>query len=218
MTARTLVQWPDTRLLEISRPVEAFDNETISIAEDLYHTMITHFGAGIAAPQIGRHIQMCALDARYVPDLPEETFNDISGCVVIVNPSVSAVGDEKFTWEEACLSVPGVRGRVTRNKKIDVTYSNLRGEEVKATLDDIQAATIQHEIDHLIGKLYIHRMSGFERARITKRLKKNLKTTSEKILKKDDGEKGKLTDAKRKLLRDKRKKKSKLKKGYKKKK
>lgn len=218
MTARTLVQWPDKRLLEVSRPVENFDDSVVSVAEDLYHTMITHYGAGIAAPQIGYHIQMCVLDGRYVPDLPTETFGEISGCVAIVNPSISVVGDEKFTWEEACLSVPGVQGRVTRNKKIVLTYNNLKGDEVKAALEDIQAATVQHEIDHLSGKLYIHRMSGLERSRITKKLKKNLKASIVKSLEKTHVEKSSLTDAKRKLLRDKRKKKSKLRKGQKKKK
>ena len=217
MTVRSLVQWPDKRLLKPSQLVEEFDESLRALAEDLCHTMVANYGAGIAAPQVGVHRQVCVLDSQYVPDLLKETFDESwSGYVVLVNPEIQTIGEGTFIWEEACLSVPRVKGRVTRYEKIRLKYYNLSGEKIDAELSDIQAATVQHEVDHLFGKLYIHRMKGFERSRITKQLRKNYKSASASSSSKASSELGKLSDAKRKILRNKRKKKNKQKKAHRK--
>mgnify|MGYP001356055027 CR=1 FL=1 len=104
MTARTVLKWPDAKLLKPSEDVRSFDSSLEDLAEDLYHTMVTSFGAGIAAPQIGVHKNVCVISSSYVPSLKTESFRGIEECVVLVNPVLEACDQKKFVWEEGCLS------------------------------------------------------------------------------------------------------------------
>lgn len=212
MTARKVLQWPNSSLLKTSALVDNFDEDLQVVAEDLYHTMITNFGAGIAAPQVGINKQVCVISPEYAPSLEAESFRGIEGCVVLVNPTIEPMSKQGFTWSEACLSVPDITASVTRYQNILLTYQNLSGEKIEAELSGTESATVQHEADHLVGKLFIHRLKGTSRMMVMKKLRK--KILSKKKPKKLQGEespsRGKITEKKRLELRKKRRARKKL--------
>lgn len=210
MTARVVLQWPDPRLLKTSKDVEVFDDKLEDLAEDLYHTMISSFGAGVAAPQVGIHKNVCVIRRDYVPSLPADEFRGIDNVVVLVNPVVKHVGKDKITWEEGCLSVEDLRAKVTRNNQIDLQYQNLKGEDISLSLTGTESATVQHEVDHLVGKLFIHRLSGVTRQIVMRKLRRRI-LESRRTLKEDSrDEKQKISESKRLANRAKRTKKKKL--------
>lgn len=174
MTSRVILQWPDKKLLARAKDVEAYDESVLKLAQDLYHTMITSYGAGLAATQIGSDMSVCVIDNSYVPSLNPEKLLE-SNCVVLVNPKINNLEEEIFEWEEGCLSVPDLKAKVKRHNKIELKYRDLSGEAYTRVLQGIESATVQHEVDHLFGRLFIHRLSGFSRARALKKLSKKLK-------------------------------------------
>ena len=189
MTARTVITWPDSRLLKETDLVIAGSKETAELAQDLYHTMIVSFGAGLAAPQVGIHKSVCIISSAYAPSLPkEESLDEVENCVVLVNPSVSVLTKEKFRWEEACLSVPDLTASIERHQKIRLRYENLSGDVIEKDLEGIESATVQHETDHLIGKLFIHRLTGVSRQSAMRKLRSRIlaekKKNTHKIKKK----------------------------------
>ena len=206
MTARVVLKWPDPKLLKKSESITGFDDYLKSLAEDLYHTMISSFGAGIAAPQVGIHKNLCVIAASYVPSLAPEEFNGITDCVVLVNPCLEPIDNEVFIWDEACLSVPGIQASVSRHKSVRLKYQNLSGEYCETLLTDIESATVQHEIDHLDGKLFIHRLKGASRMIAMKKLRKTILGERKKRTNKNVPEAtGKISEQKRLALRKKRK-------------
>tara|TARA_B100000131_G_scaffold253959_1_gene248122 strand:- start:104 stop:724 length:621 start_codon:yes stop_codon:yes gene_type:complete len=173
MTARTVILWPDARLFKKTKPVDNF-SEALSHAQDLYHTMVVSYGAGLASTQIGGDKSMCVIDSRYVPSLkPDDKLDDI--CVVLVNPTITPASHEIFQWEEQCLSIPDITASVKRHNNITLEYFDLSGAHHKTTLSEIEAATVQHEVDHLFGRLFIHRLTGYSRHRAIKKLQKREK-------------------------------------------
>tara|TARA_B100000674_G_scaffold498456_1_gene536889 strand:+ start:3852 stop:4508 length:657 start_codon:yes stop_codon:yes gene_type:complete len=206
MTARTVLKWPDAKLLKPSEDVRSFDSSLEDLAEDLYHTMVTSFGAGIAAPQIGVHKNVCVISSSYVPSLKTESFRGIEECVVLVNPVLEACDQKKFVWEEGCLSVPNIHARVERGQRVRLNYANLSGELISVELSDIESATVQHETDHLLGKLFIHRLKGVARMMVMKKLRKSILSKKKtKKIKSDSVSEGKISQEKRQALRKKRK-------------
>lgn len=150
----------DPRLLRVARPVTAFDTaELHQLHADLLDTMQVANGAGLAAPQIGEDwaVVVFGTDApnpRY-PDAP------IVPRTVLVNPVITPIGDEEqFDWE-GCLSVPGLRGMVPRWHTVRYAGYGLRGETIDRTVSGFHARVVQHECDHLWGKLYPMRMRDF---------------------------------------------------------
>ena len=175
MTARTVITWPDPRLLKEASYVKATDAETTVLAQDLYHTMISSFGAGIAAPQVAISKAVCVISSAYVPSLPRERkLSDVKDCVVLVNPVIKKISKEKFRWDEACLSVPDITASIERIQKISLKYENLSGTVVEKVLEGIESATVQHETDHLIGKLFIHRLTGASRQSVMRKLRRRI--------------------------------------------
>lgn len=173
MTARTIVKWPDPRLLKETSQVEDFDDSLFNLVTDLNHTMISSFGAGIAAPQIGFPLSVCVISKNYVPSLqPEEHLNN--DAVVLVNPKITPKDKEMFQWEESCLSVPLVVAKVKRHDNISLAYQNLSGDSIEVELSGIESATVQHEADHLIGKLFIHRLTGLSKRVTMQKLRKQI--------------------------------------------
>ena len=150
----------DPRLLRVARPVTAFDTDELhQLHADLLDTMQVANGAGLAAPQIGVDWAVVvfgsgAANPRY-PDAP------IVPRTVLVNPVITPIGDEEQLDWEGCLSVPGLRGMVPRWQSVRYTGQGVRGEPIDRTVSGFHARVVQHECDHLWGKLYPMRMRDF---------------------------------------------------------
>lgn len=157
MTVRDILKMGDPRLLRVAQPVTEFDTDALhQLVADLIDTMRAANGAGLAAPQIGVDLQVVifgtdAPNPRY-PDAP------LVPRTVLVNPVITPLGDGQEDGWEGCLSVPGLRGRVPRWSRIRYTGFDQYGDPIDRTVDGFHARVVQHECDHLIGRLYPTRM------------------------------------------------------------
>ncbi|MGJ7487983.1 peptide deformylase [Variovorax sp. LT2P21] len=162
MTIRDILKMGDPRLLRIAQPVVAFDTDALHlVVRDMFETMHAVNGAGLAAPQIGVDLQLVifgtgAVNPRY-PDAP------VVPQTVLLNPVVTPVGAEEEEGWEGCLSVPGLRGVVPRFSTIRYTGFDLYGDPIERTVNGFHARVVQHEVDHLLGKLYPMRVRDFSR-------------------------------------------------------
>lgn len=160
MTIREILKMGDPRLLQIAEPVNVFDtSELQTLINDMRETMAAVNGAGLAAPQIGVNLQLVIFGSdqtnpRY-PDRP------LVPKTVLINPVITPLGaDEEQDWE-GCLSVPGLRGMVPRWAHIRYTGFDETGNAIDRTVSGFHARVVQHECDHLIGKLYPMRVRDF---------------------------------------------------------
>lgn len=178
MTVRTILKMGDARLLRVARPVTAFDTDELHLlVTDLLDTMAAANGAGLAAPQIGEDLQVVifgsgAPNPRY-PDAP------VVPRTVLVNPVITPVGDMEEEGWEGCLSVPGLRGVVPRFATIRYTGFDPYGDPVDRTVSGFHARVVQHEVDHLLGKLYPMRIRDFSRFGFTEVLLPGLDATDD---------------------------------------
>ena len=160
MTIRDILKMGDSRLLRIAQPVLAFDTDELHLLVlDMFDTMRAVNGAGLAAPQIAVDLQLVIfgtdqINPRY-PDAP------LVPRTVLLNPVITPVGPEEEDGWEGCLSVPGMRGLVPRFSSIRYTGFDLYGDVIDRTVDGFHARVVQHECDHLIGKLYPMRIRDF---------------------------------------------------------
>jgi peptide deformylase len=160
MTVREILKMGDPRLLRVAQPVQKFNTpELQSLLQDMQDTMLAANGAGLAAPQIGVDLQVVifgsdALNPRY-PDAP------VVPRTVLVNPVITPIGTEEEEGWEGCLSVPGLRAMVPRFAKIRYTGFDDKGQAIDRVADGFHARVVQHECDHLIGKLYPMRVRDF---------------------------------------------------------
>ncbi len=160
MTVRDILKMGDARLLRVAEPVQTFDTpELHALLADMRETMAAVNGAGLAAPQIGVNLQVVifggtARNPRY-PDRP------LVPPTVLINPVITALGQDEETDWEGCLSVPGLRGKVPRWSHIRYTGVDEKGQAIDRTVDGFHARVVQHECDHLIGKLYPMRVRDF---------------------------------------------------------
>ncbi len=165
MTVREILKMGDARLLQVAQPVLAFDTpELHALVADMHETMVAANGAGLAAPQIGVDLQLVIFgfqrNERY-PDAPPLPLT------VLVNPQISPLSDEQVEGWEGCLSVPGLRGQVPRWARIRYTGFDLQGNAVEHEADGFHARVVQHECDHLIGRLYPTRMPDLSKLGFT---------------------------------------------------
>ena len=162
MTVREILKMGDPRLLRIAQPVTAFDTpELRALIDDMFETMHAVSGAGLAAPQIGVDLALVIFgfaqgNQRYpdAPPVPE---------TVLINPTITPLDDAMEEGWEGCLSVPGLRGVVPRHARIRYTGFGPRGERIDREAEGFHARVVQHECDHLIGKLYPMRVRDFTR-------------------------------------------------------
>jgi peptide deformylase len=158
MTVREILKMGDSRLLRTAQPVREFDTDTLHLlVTDMLDTMLAANGAGLAAPQIGVNLQLVIFgtpgaNPRY-PDRP------LVPPTVLINPVITPLGDAQETDWEGCLSVPGLRGEVPRWLNIRYTGFDQYGDAIDRTVDGFHARVVQHECDHLLGKLYPMRMT-----------------------------------------------------------
>ena len=160
MTIREILKMGDARLLRVAPPVTEFDTDELHLLiSDMFDTMRAANGAGLAAPQVGVDLQLVifgtdAVNPRY-PDAP------LVPRTVLLNPLITPLGQEEESDWEGCLSVPGLRGVVPRFSHIRYTGLDQYGDPIERTVDGFHARVVQHECDHLIGKLYPMRIRDF---------------------------------------------------------
>jgi peptide deformylase len=168
----------DERLLRVAQPVTEFDTDALHLlVADMFETMRAVNGAGLAAPQIAVDLQLVifgtdAVNPRY-PDAP------LIPRTVLLNPVITPIGDEEEVGWEGCLSVPGLRGMVPRWSRIRYTGFDPFGEPIEREADGFHARVVQHECDHLIGKLYPMRVRDFTKFGYTQVLFPGLDETAD---------------------------------------
>ncbi|SFV56603.1 Peptide deformylase [hydrothermal vent metagenome] len=163
---REIVIYPDKRLKQISREVEQFDGALHDLLDDMYETMVARNGVGLAAIQVGVDLRALIIN---VPLEKEEGEHDQpkENTLEMINPViVEKDGSEKF--QEGCLSVPGIYEDIERAKHVKVTYFDRNGEQHTIEDDDFLAIAMQHEIDHLDGKVFIEKLSFLKRKKFEK--------------------------------------------------
>lgn len=161
MALLTILEYPDPRLKKVALPVTAFDQEVERLVRDLAETMYAAPGVGLAATQVDVHKRVIVIDVS-------ETKSDL---LVLVNPEILvAEGDAEN--EEGCLSVPGYYDWVARAARVTVRAHDARGGVFERTAEGMLAVCIQHEMDHLIGKVFVDYLSPLKRARLKARQRK----------------------------------------------
>ncbi|HEY3488084.1 MAG TPA: peptide deformylase [Gammaproteobacteria bacterium] len=161
MAILDILHFPDERLRQVCRPVEIFDVGLQTLIDDMFETMYAAPGIGLAAIQVNVHKRVL------VADISE----DRSGAICLINPEIiGAEGIEEM--DEGCLSVPGFFETVRRAERIRVKALDRKGESIQLEADGLLAVCIQHEIDHLNGKLFVDYISPLKRGRIRKKLEK----------------------------------------------
>lgn len=166
MALLNIIHYPDRRLHTIAKPVQQVDDTIRKLVADMAQTMYAAPGIGLAATQVDVHQQVIVIDIS-------ETRNDLR---VFINPELLKA-DGSAVHEEGCLSVPGIYDKVTRAERITVQALNTSGETFTLDADGLLAVCIQHEIDHLKGKVFVEYLSSLKQARIKNKLKKHLRET-----------------------------------------
>jgi peptide deformylase len=166
LAIREILKMGDARLLRVAQPVTEFDTaELRTLVADMFDTMAHAKGAGLAAPQIGVDLQLVIFGFDRVERYPDAPAVPKT---VLINPSITpftfddGTADEEDGWE-GCLSVPGLRGVVPRHRRIRYTGFDLQGQTIERLAEGFHARVVQHECDHLIGRLYPTRMRDLTR-------------------------------------------------------
>jgi peptide deformylase len=161
MALREILKMGDPRLLRIARPVPDFDTpELHALVADMFETMAHANGAGLAAPQIGVDLQLVIFGFDKVERYPDAPAVPRT---VLINPEVTPIGEAEVDGWEGCLSVPGLRGVVPRWERIRYTGFDPKGQRIDREADGFHARVVQHEVDHLLGRLYPTRMRDLTR-------------------------------------------------------
>ena len=167
MAILDILIWPDPKLLQVSEPITEIDDELRQLASDMLETMYDADGVGLAAPQVGIQKRMVIVDIHAGADERPSGEKPL----VLINPEFTHQEGE-LTWEEGCLSVPGELGEVTRSAKVTMKYMDLEGQEHTVEADGLKAVALQHECDHLDGKLFVDYLSRLKRNVIRRRMNK----------------------------------------------
>lgn len=162
MTIRTILEFPDPRLRKVAAPVSKVDRRIQRLLGDMFEIMYEAKGIGLAATQIDVHERIVVMDVSEQRDSP----------LVFINPEVEVIGDGELEYDEGCLSVPGFYETVSRPDCIRVRALDKDGEMFELEPDGLLAVCIQHELDHLNGKLFVDYLSALKRQRIKKKLEK----------------------------------------------
>lgn len=162
MTLLEIIEYPDPRLKTVARPVTRFDDPLRRLADNMAHTMYAAPGVGLAATQVDVHERLLVVDVS-------ETKDQLH---VLVNPEIVWASEEQVECEEGCLSVPGIYDAVTRPAKVRVRAQNVEGKPYDLECEGLLAVCVQHEMDHLLGKVFVEYLSPLKQDRIKTRLKK----------------------------------------------
>ncbi|HHG90859.1 MAG TPA: peptide deformylase [Devosia sp.] len=185
MARRPILVLPDPRLRQVAKPVEKFDEDLKDLIADMFETMYDAPGIGLAAPQIGVMERLVVVDCGLKKhdsetrdlagdqedgDLEEEDSEPDP--IAMINPEITWVSEELSVHEEGCLSIPDYYEDVERPARCRVTYTDTGGQRITRELDGLLSTCVQHEVDHLDGKLFIDYLSRLKREMITKKFKK----------------------------------------------
>lgn len=165
MTIRPILLHPDPRLKKRCAEVTVFDDTLRLLAEDMLETMYDAPGIGLAAPQIGKLLRVITLDCVKEEDAPRQPM-------VLVNPEILWTSEETREYEEGCLSIPEHYGLVTRPAEVKAAWIDVDGNPHEAKFDGLWATCVQHEIDHLNGRLFLDYLGPIRRQTITRKMQK----------------------------------------------
>ena len=162
MAQLEILHYPDDRLRTQAKLVEKFDSEIIQLVDDMFETMYEAPGIGLAATQVNVHQQVVVIDVSEEKDQP----------LCLINPEIIERSGEEVTAEEGCLSVPDIYDKVQRDERVTVKAFDQHGKEYTLQAAELLAVCIQHEIDHLQGKLFVDYLSPLKQQRYRKKLEK----------------------------------------------
>lgn len=165
MALLPILCYPDPRLHKIAKPVQKVDARVRKIIEDMAQTMYAAPGVGLAATQVDIHERIIVIDVS----------DDQNELMVFINPELVWESPEKKTWKEGCLSVPEYYDEVTRPDRIIVRALDKEGQEFEVEADGLLSVCLLHEMDHLMGKVFVEYLSPLKRTRITTKMKKRIK-------------------------------------------
>lgn len=172
-----IMTYPKKILTQKAKPIEIIDKNIVELAFNMIYTMYKSGGIGLAAPQVNEGIRLIVIDLEkkaFAPNNVEEVLKHES-CKVLVNPEITGFSEEKITTTEGCLSILGFFEDVERSAQIVVKAKLLDDNEIIFKAHGKYAVCLQHEIDHLDGKVYLDRISSLKRNSIKKKLKRRVK-------------------------------------------
>lgn len=162
MARLEILEFPDPRLRTVAKPVKTVDDAMRQLIEDMFETMYEAPGIGLAASQVNVHQRLLVMDVS----------EDGSEPMVFINPEITPLTAETKTYDEGCLSVPGFNEVIERPDRVHIKALDRNGEPFEMDADGLLAVCIQHEVDHLDGKLFVDYVSRLKRERIRKKLEK----------------------------------------------
>ncbi|MFM7533659.1 MAG: peptide deformylase [Rubrivivax sp.] len=162
MALLPILKYPDPRLRTVARPVAVVDEQLRRLIDDMLQTMYAQEGVGLAATQVDVHLRVIVMDTSSERNRP----------VVLVNPQLTARSEELDFAEEGCLSVPAIYERIARHARVTVQALDREGQPFELEAEGLSAVCVQHEMDHLEGKVFVEYLSPLKRDRIRTRLLK----------------------------------------------
>jgi peptide deformylase len=165
MSILNILRYPDPRLHTVAKPVAVFDARLAQLVADMAETMYDAPGVGLAASQVDVHQQLLIIDVTETKDALQ----------VFINPEIIWASPEMEVYDEGCLSVPGVYDGVNRHAQVKVRALDLQGQSFEVSADGLLAVCIQHEMDHLLGKVFVEYLSPLKRNRIKAKMVKEIR-------------------------------------------
>ncbi len=162
MAKLTILEYPDPRLRTVAKPVTVFDTQLRTLVADMAETMYAAPGIGLAATQVDQHVRLIVIDIS-------ETKDQLR---VFINPEILWASDDSALCEEGCLSVPGIYDEVRRPARVRVRAQDPDGATFELDCEGLLAVCVQHEMDHLTGKVFVDYLSALKQDRIRSKLKK----------------------------------------------
>jgi peptide deformylase len=165
MTQLKILCYPDSRLQTVAKPVAHVDDRIRTLVNDMIETMYAAHGVGLAATQVDVHEQVIVIDTSETRDQP----------LVLINPELVSISEDKVIDEEGCLSVPKVYDKIWRAASVRVRALDREGQPLEFDADALLAKCIQHEMDHLLGKVFVDYLSLLKRTRIKTKMLKHVR-------------------------------------------
>jgi peptide deformylase len=169
MSLLPILRYPDPRLHTVAKPVTEVDERVRRLVDDMLETMYANDGVGLAATQVDVHERVIVLDTSDSRDRPR----------VLINPELISQSDEMMLGEEGCLSVPAIYDKVTRHARVTVRALGRDGQPYQFDAEGLESVCVQHEMDHLVGKVFVEYLSALKRDRIKTKMQK--KTREEQL-------------------------------------